>query len=227
MAALALSLAVGACTLVTDLDGLASSGAVDGGDDGASPDTSTDGATRDASDAAVGDGPPSVLPCTRGATRTPVAVSLYPASVSATSGCGLERMLVLDGVFGGLDRAPGSNDTNLDGQPITSCALLDFGIEYAIARVGVTLRGAASACNLSGCSPGPEGGCDTGHFTQIFTSVDGVAFKHASSSTFTRAAEVEDVAVTAATLRYVLACRGSSGTARDDLEIDGVVATCR
>lgn len=229
---LALSVVLGACTLVTDLDGFASSseagppGIGGDGDSGVRPETSPDGTTSDASaDAEVADAPP-VEPCTEGGTRAPVAVSLYPGSVSSTSGCRMEQMLAVDGLFGGLDRAAGSSDTTLAGENITSCALFDFGTVHAVARVAVTLRAAASACNLSPCTTGTDSGCDTGQFTHIFVSTDAVEFEHAAYATFTRHAEVEEVAVKDATLRYVLVCRGATGPARDDIEIDGVRAIC-
>jgi hypothetical protein len=164
--------------------------------------------------------------CTTGQSISPITAALAPAAAAATAACNLEEARVVDGHVAGLDREPGAPELFVANRNVASCVRLDFGAVYDATTVSVTARASSSACGRSPCDM--ASGCGSGRTLDVFTSVSieetNAAFVNAmtiGTAFVTRPLEVEGL------LRYVWVCRQGTSPMADDVEVDGVIATCR
>jgi hypothetical protein len=184
------------------------------------------GAAQQSADATSSAGPGSggggSSACAAGA-----ATSLFAAGTSSGDTCNADAAVIVDGTAAGLDTKAGALATQIAGQYVTGCIGVDFGADLRRDVVSVRAGTSPKACDEA-CKPDPTDGCGTVDEAHVFYGSDPDAKDLAFADTIHLVGEaLLDYPVSIGHVaRYVVVCRTGAGPGRDDVRVDGVVATC-
>lgn len=174
--------------------------------------------------ASDGSAPDAVPACVSGTAIAPVRV--LDVSIAAPGdSCNVDNVRALDGAVAGLDRSVVLMcDSSWD--PVEAscgCLAIDFGRVHPIDTLSIWAAPAPAACDGAPCQADL---CGTGHrFGVLLGTVAGTYAPLASI-------DLIDTAITQYTqpvgqdARFLVLCRQSFSSARDDIVVDYVEATC-
>lgn len=170
--------------------------------------------------APVPDGPPARPPDTGSPVCAPKPPAMiFNATPPMTCGvaCNPGNALAMDGRMAGLD-CNGGGTALIDGKPVTGCVGADFGTVMNLDPVVVWAASVRSACGTA-CTTQ----CGTGDTALVFHGR--VLGQYQFAAEIRVLDEATDYRIrTGATARYVLVCRGGSGSGRDDVAVDAIAS---
>lgn len=218
-----------ACTLFTPFGTDLTSGDPVASDSGTSEaasvaDTSSGTPVDASADVDAGDGPSK---CTKaGDIVRPVrAFDATPAAAADLGNtCNLQAVLVEDGQVAGLDRR-GDPYAVIDGQGVVACVGVEMPEGTVIDRVLVRVSAVGNACG-GACVPAS---CGTGRSFPIYVGTSETSLVMAKNGNEASSAPTTlDVPVpVTVSARFVVVCRSTWGTERDDIAVDSIAAICR
>lgn len=154
------------------------------------------------------------------------AFDATPPSIDAgVQTCNVQAVLVEDGTFAGMDRSLDFTPATIDGQDVVSCIGVEMAPGVVIDRVLVRAQAVPTACNTT-CK---SGSCGTGDSFPIYvgaTETDLVMAKNANDVDGTPKT-IDVAAPITVAARFVVVCRSTFGTERDDIAVDSIAAICR
>lgn len=158
-----------------------------------------------------------------GATLVPVAAA-NASPVDPTDACNPGNVLALDGMVGGLDRSEPSCSGAWDPNGSCGCIAADLGATYNLASITVYAAPAAVAC----ATPCSGSNCNTGDRFSVLVGTEPDQYAVASDvSTAPAAALAPYTIAKPLAARFIVVCRQSWSSLRDDFVVDAVQATCQ
>jgi hypothetical protein len=146
-------------------------------------------------------------------------VTSFNASANAANACNVTAIRANDRVEAGLDYYTVS--ATIDTHLVTGCVGADFGALSHLGHVTVRANSKPSACGAA-CT---LAGCGTGDVFELFVGSTRGVYRYVGVFAITAIA-ADYTAVVNADARFVVVCRGGSGSGRDDVGVDSVSASC-
>jgi hypothetical protein len=131
--------------------------------------------------------------------------------------CNLSSALTTDGAAAGLDCEDPSTAVLIDSINVTACVAADFGAVVNLDPVTIRARAVANACGRA-CT---DEFCNTGNTMIVFYGNARGVYQWAREVLITRSFADYSLSVNVAA-RYVVVCRGGSGSHRDDVQVDSI-----
>lgn len=168
-------------------------------------------------------GPDSAQPtCTTPGEQLPPVGAFVGFPTLDNIVCGVDEVLVQDGMVTGLDRPRGGALGMIEGHGVTACVGVDFGFAESFPDFVIRAGGTGNAC---GVACGSECGYST--YMRVFRATTSGAWTNADHYVELTRGSLTDyrIRLTGPT-RYILVCRGGAGPAADDVSVDSILATC-
>jgi len=142
-----------------------------------------------------------------------------PVSTSSYSGttCNRDNIKIEDGKYAGLARTGSNPQVNISNVSVSSCIKVDFGAIKTFNKIKSKVQSVNTTCGDS-CS---GDSCGTGGTIKLFYSSDGKIWTYAGLIDRTVNLEWKEVSINGQG-RYVLMCRGTWGSGRDNNIVDAI-----